>query len=302
VPLIENYISKAARQYEEKLGITFQIGISTQMPSTDTVAADEDNGLFRDESGLPVFRPGGHGALIENLNALKADIVLIKNIDNIVPDRLKTVTVRYKKILGGFLLKLQASIFDYLRRLEEESLNSDLISEIVRFCENDLKIVFPSSFRPLDLKGQQDFLKERLHRPLRVCGVVKNEGEPGGGPFWVEEEDGTQSLQIIESAQVDFRFEDQKTIWKSAGYFNPVDLACGLRDYQGNSFDLSRFIDRRAYLIAEKSQGGRALKALEHPGLWNGAMAHWNTIFLEVPIETFNPVKTVEDLLRKQHQ
>ncbi len=300
--LTANFIDTVKGKYEKQFGMTYEIGLSTQMSCTDTIAMGSANQLFRDESGALVFRPGGHGALIANLNALKGDIILIKNIDNVVPDHLKAITVLYKKILGGYLLKLQERIFDFLAFMEKRSVSPQLVEEVVRFCENELHVVFPLAFRSGDLYEKRRILIDRLNRPLRVCGVVKNEGEPGGGPFWVEENDGTQSMQIVESAQVDFGFETQRRIWQEAGYFNPVDLVCAVRDYRGEAFDLSRFVDCRTCLISEKSQSGRALKALEHPGLWNGAMALWNSVFVEVPVETFNPVKTIRDLLRQQHQ
>lgn len=299
--LIEDFIHTVRTEYEREYRVRFDIGISTQMNSTDTIAVDRDDRIFRDASGLPVFRPGGHGALLENLAALKGDIVLIKNIDNVVPDYLKAETVSYKKILGGLLLKVQSRIFAYLERLERGEADPALIAEIVRFCA-EIGVALPPEFEAVNPPAQIRILFEKLNRPIRVCGVVRNEGEPGGGPFWIDEDDGTQSLQIIESAQVDFRSEAQRKIWESATHFNPVDLACGVRDFRGDPFDLGRFIDRRACFISEKSQNGRALKALEWPGLWNGGMAFWITLFLEVPIETFNPVKTVEDLLRPQHQ
>ncbi len=299
--LLEECLRKVQPGYEQRHGVRYQIGLSTQSPSTDTIAVDQANRIFRDEAGAPVFRPGGHGALIRNLEALQGDIVLVKNVDNIVPDRLKATTVRYKKILGGLLLRTQERIFGFLERLERGA-DGPLIGEAARFCERELCTFFPDRFSGMDPDSRRLFLIDRLGRPLRVCGIVRNEGEPGGGPFWVDEEDGTQSLQIIESAQVDFRSAEQKALWEAASYFNPVDLACAVRDRRGQPFDLERFIDRRAYFISFKSQDGRELKALEQPGLWNGAMARWNTIFMEVPIETFNPVKTIEDLLRPQHQ
>jgi len=300
--LIEKHIDQVRNIYEKKYSVNYQIGFSIQLPSTDTIAVDKNDQIFRDDSGLPVFRPGGHGALIENLNVLSADIVLIKNIDNVVPDHLKSMTVLYKKILGGLLLKLQKQSFRYLELLEGGTPDQDLILEIVAFCKRDLNIILPDSFNLLSPEDKRSLLYNRLNRPLRVCGMVRNEGEPGGGPFWVQEEDGSQSLQIIESAQVDFRSEAQKMKWQNAEYFNPVDLACSVRDHKGQPFDLHQFIDYRACIITNKSQDGRELKALELPGLWNGSMAHWNTVFMKVPIETFNPVKTVEDLLREQHQ
>ncbi len=300
--LVEAAIKRIMPSYEERFQIHYEIGLSIQLRSTDTIAADSKNQPFRDKTGRLVFRPGGHGALLENLNALNGDIVSIKNIDNIVPDHLKDETVLYKKILGGYLVRLQGRIFNCLHQLADNQVRTDLLSRIAGFCEREINVVFPEDFEGLEPEMKKKVLADRLNRPLRVCGMVRNEGEPGGGPFWVKEEDGTKSIQIIEQAQVDFREDEQKRIWKSATYFNPVDLACAVRDFSGNPFDLRGFVDRRAFFIAEKSQEGRELKALEYPGLWNGAMARWNTVFLEVPIETFNPVKTIDDLLRKQHQ
>ncbi len=298
---VENYFSRVREYYENRYGVTFDFRLSAQLTSTNTIAVDMENRPFRDSGGILVFRPGGHGALLKNLNAIDGDIIFLKNIDNIVPDRLKEITVLYKKILGGYLVRLQEEVFEYLRLLFSEAMDEKFLSKVPRFCEERLNIVFPTGFDGFSDVEKKDFLIGRLNRPLRVCGMVKNVGEPGGGPFWVEEEDGTQSLQIIEMAQIDMGSEQQRKIWTSATHFNPVDLVCGVRDYRSEKFDLDRFVDRKAVLITQKSEEGRNLKALELPGLWNGSMAYWNTIFVEVPIETFNPVKTVTDLLRKQH-
>ena len=298
---VKNYFSHVREYYENRYNMVFDFRLSTQLASTNTIAVDMENRPFRDSKGILVFRPGGHGALLENLNVIDGDIIFLKNIDNVVPDRLKGVTVRYRKILGGYLIRLQEKIFRYLQLLSSEEIFEQLIFEAALFCEEKLNIVFPSGFNGISDVFRREIIFDVLNRPLRVCGMVKNMGEPGGGPFWVDEEEGTQSLQIMERAQVDITSEQQKNIWTSATHFNPVDLVCGVRDYRLNKFDLSRFVDRKTFSITRKSEEGRDLKALELPGLWNGSMAHWNTIFVEVPIETFNPVKTVKDLLREQH-
>ena len=299
--MVEDYFSRVRGYYENHYGLVFDFRLSTQHASTNTIAADMENRPFRDSGGMLVFRPGGHGALLKNLNAIDGDIIFLKNIDNVVPDRLKGATVLYEKILGGCLVRLQEVAFKYLQQISLDEIDEKLLSEAPRFCKEKLNITFPSGFSGLPGVERRDFIVGRLNRPLRVCGMVKNEGEPGGGPFHVEDEGGTQSLQIIEEAQVNMGSEDQKTIWRSSTHFNPVDIVCGVRDFRSKKFDLNRFVDKKAILITRKSQGGRDLKALELPGLWNGSMAHWNTVFVEVPIETFNPVKTVNDLLRKEH-
>jgi len=249
-----------------------------------------------------VFRPGGHGALLKNLITIEEDIIFVKNIDNIVPDRLKPETVLHKKILGGYLVKLREEIFHHLRFLNENEPNAKQLSEIAGFCRERLCVVLPSDFEIFSNRGKSDFVFDILNRPLRVCGMVRNEGEPGGGPFWVEEKRGGQSLQIVEKAQIDAESEEQKTIWESSTYFNPVDLVCSIKDYRGEKFDLGKYVDKDTCIVSNKSYEGKVLKVLELPGLWNGSMAGWNTIFVEVPSITFNPVKTVEDLLRDEHQ
>ncbi len=290
------------RQYEKAYDVTFDVEFSIQKPSTDTIAVDMNNEPFREENGKLHFRPGGHGALIENLNDVEADIVFIKNIDNVVPDRLKPETTRFKKALGGLLTSLREQAFEYLRILKSGDFESDNLEDIRFFAENDLNINIPDEYQSMSDTDRAAFLFKNLNRPIRVCGMVQNEGEPGGGPFWVKNSNGEISLQIVEGSQIDTSDESQKTILNASTHFNPVDLVCGLKDFEGNRFDLRHFVDAETGFISHKSKGGRNLKAQELPGLWNGAMADWITIFVEVPIITFNPVKTVNDLLRDQHQ
>ena len=298
---VGDYLSQVKGDYENRYDARFNLELSTQLPATDTIAVDMENRPFRNHDGSLVFRPGGHGALLENLNQVGGDIIFIKNIDNVVPDRLKPTTVIYKKILGGYLVILQKEIFRYLRLLYEDNrINEDLAKEIIVFCQKKLHITFPADFKDLSLRGRCAFICERLHRPLRVCGIVKNEGEAGGGPFWVDEGDGTQSLQIIEEFQIDKN--SQRHVWSAATHFNPVDLVCGVRDYKGCRFDLHRFVKRKAVGISQRPEKGRKIKVLELPGLWNGSMYFWNTVFVEVPLKIFNPVKSVDDLLREEHQ
>lgn len=262
LPLFRQHIAEHLQDFETKYGVRFDISFSEQLPSTDTIAANPDGTPFRDKEGKLLFRPGGHGALIENLGQQDADIVFIKNIDNVVPDRLKKDTVRYKQILAGVLVAEQKRVFE---RLQDPALT--------------------------------DEERQRLNRPIRVCGVVKNTGEPGGGPFLVRDADGSVSCQILESSQI-----ADPALMAQSTHFNPVDLVCAIRDYEGNAFNLPDYVDPQTGFISQKSKDGKELLALELPGLWNGAMAKWNTIFVEVPVSTFNPVKTVNDLLRPQHQ
>jgi hypothetical protein len=301
---VMDFIEKIKESYESRYDAILDVTVSTQKFSTNTISVDMENQPFRDDSGRIVFRPGGHGALIENLNDIDGDIIFLKNIDNVAPDRLKPLIVRYKKVLGGYLIGIQKEIFNFLRLLDSKNVDDDLIRDIFAFCSEKLYVDFPSDFHRLSLSEKCDFLFANLNRPIRVCGMVKNEGEPGGGPFWVNTmgEKKTSSLQIVEAAQIDSTSEEQKTIWSGATHFNPVDLVCGVRNYKSQKFDLRNFVDEKTYFISKKSEKGRELKALEVPGLWNGAMADWNTIFIEVPIETFNPVKVVDDLLRPQHR
>ncbi|HTT30518.1 MAG TPA: DUF4301 family protein [Solirubrobacteraceae bacterium] len=286
---------------ERRHDIRLEVGFSIQKRSTDTVAVDLHNRPFRTDRGTLLFRPGGHGALIENLYDLGGDIVFIKNIDNVVPDWLRADTLRWKKILAGLLVIIQRNIFDHLARLRGRS-EPAVVDTALRFAREDLGLSVPARFESSGVAEQQQRLIEALDRPVRVCGVVRNTGEPGGGPFWVRGRDGSLSLQIVESAEVDPARPEQEAIFRAATHFNPVDLVVGVRNQRGDRFDLRRFVDSEAVFIAHKSMDGRDLKALERPGLWNGAMAHWTTVFVEVPGSTFTPVKTVLDLLGPEHQ
>ena len=298
----EEAISKTKELYEKEFGIKLEISFSQQKPSTDTLAVDMDNEPFKNDDGSLVFRPGGHGALIENLNDLKGEIIFIKNIDNVVPDRLKEPTYLYKKVIGGLLMKLQEINFEFLESLEDGNLLDEELDKIRHFAEKELNIRITDAWEGYDNMEKIDFLFNKMNRPMRICGMVKNEGEPGGGPFWVVNSRDEESLQIVESSQIDFSNAAQKEIVAKATHFNPVDLVCGVRDYKGNNFDLLEFVDPETGFISYKSKDGRELKAQELPGLWNGAMADWITIFVETPLITFNPVKTINDLLRPQHQ
>ncbi|MCU6770606.1 Predicted ATPase/kinase involved in NAD metabolism [uncultured Bacteroides sp.] len=298
--LFAKLVDEKVAQYAAKYGVKYNISFSEQKPSTDTVAADMENKPFRDNGKL-LFRPGGHGALIENLNDLDADIVFIKNIDNVVPDRLKGDTVTYKKLLAGVLVTLQKQAFEYLQLLDSGHYRHDELENIIRFVQQQLHC------RKDDIKDMEDadlviYLRKKLNRPMRVCGMVKNVGEPGGGPFLAYNPDGTVSLQILESSQIDMNDPEKKAMFEKGTHFNPVDLVCAVRDYKGNKFNLVNYVDKATGFISYKSKGGKELKALELPGLWNGSMSDWSTIFVEVPLSTFNPVKTVNDLLREQHQ
>ncbi len=287
--------------YEKKYGVHYDVTYSCQKPSTDTVAIDSDGNLFREADGTLLLRPGGHGALIENLNDLVEEVVFIKNIDNIVPETKSATTIIYKKVLAGALLHLQQQTFDCLELLDRGSLSSDEIEDIIRFAKEDLMMDIPDFVTDYSDIEKIDYLYDKLNRPMRVCGMVKNEGEPGGGPFWVKNDDDEVSLQIIESSQIDHNNAQQEAIFQGATHFNPVDLVCGCWNYRGEAFNLTDFVDDNTAFVSNKSKDGRELKALELPGLWNGAMADWITIFVEVPIETFNPVKTVNDLLKPMH-
>ena len=288
-------------KYEQKYQVSFEISYSVQKPSTDILAVDLNNEPFRNADGELLFRPGGHGALLENLNEIDADLVFIKNIDNIIPDRLKEETIAYKELIAGYLLWVREKIFNFLNKAEEGLLSSEVVEEMIQFAQTNLMLSFPQSFHQSNQLEKINHLIQRLSRPIRVCGMVKNEGEPGGGPFWVSQENGQNSLQIVESSQVNLQDPQQNKIWHLATYFNPVDLVCSFRDHHGKKYQLTKYTDEKTGFISLKSSGGRNLKAQELPGLWNGSMAAWLTIFVEVPIITFNPVKTVNDLLRKEH-
>ncbi len=301
-PEFEKAVESVREKYENHFGVHFQVSYSQQKPSTDTIAVEMNNAPFRNEDGSLLFRPGGHGALIENLNDLKGEIIFVKNIDNIVPGRLRGTTYRYKKVIGGLLFRLQEQTFVYLDRLEDGNLSDKELDEIKTFAREQLNIFIPAAYEGYEKMEKIDFLFGKLNRPMRVAGMVKNEGEPGGGPFWVVNEEDELSLQIVESSQMNLKDAEQQKIVSGATHFNPVDLVCGVRDYQGNPFDLRDFVDPQTGFISVKSKDGRELKAQELPGLWNGAMADWITLFVETPLITFNPVKTINDLLRPQHQ
>jgi nicotinamide riboside kinase len=295
----DDAISKVKTKVEKQSKTAINIGFSYQKTATDTIAVDSDNAPFRNDSGELVFRPGGHGALIENLNALDADIIFIKNIDNVIQNHIESIAF-YKKALAGILMELQQQVFKYLNEIE--NVKEDVIEEIITFAKNKLNTEVIDDFSKFTLENKISSLKEILNRPIRVCGMVRNEGEPGGGPFWIRDLKGHSSLQIVETAQIDLQNPSQANMLIQATHFNPVDLVCGIKNYQGEKFDLTKFIDDKSGFIVEKSKNGKALKSYELPGLWNGAMANWITVFVEVPLITFNPVKTVNDLLKPAHQ
>lgn len=282
--------------------ITWIVGCSAQKPSTDTVAVTMDNSPFRDSGGNLLFRPAGHGALISNLQELQGDVVFIKNIDNVVPDHLKETSSHFKKVLGGLLVGLQDTLFAFVAQLESGEKSPGCLERITEWANQSLALTIPNGWSARTDSQKAQWLFSRLNRPIRVCGMIPNANHPGGGPFWVEQEDGTISLQIVESSQVDPGSPTQGQIFASSTYFNPVDMVCGVRDYQGRPFILDQFTDPNAGFITQKSFKGRELKAMELPGLWNGGMAKWHSVFVEVPRETFNPVKTVLDLLLPEHQ
>ena len=297
--LFQDLVNRKRDAVAAAYGAKLDISYSEQKPSTDTVAANPDNTPFRQADGTLLFRPGGHGALIENLNDIDADVVFIKNIDNVVPDRLKETTVTYKKLLAGILVSVQAQIYAYLDKLDKGTPDRKEMDQMLSYLEGTLCCHTGRTFTDDELAR---YLRTKFNRPLRVCGMVKNVGEPGGGPFRAYNPDGTVSLQILESSQIDMTDPAKKAMFEGGTHFNPVDLVCGLRDYRGKAFHLPDYVDAQTGFISHKSKDGRELKALELPGLWNGAMSDWNTIFVEVPLETFNPVKTVNDLYREQHQ
>ena len=299
--LFQRLIARVLPEAQDKYKITYNVSLSEQKPSTDTIAVDMDNTPFRTAEGKLLFRPGGHGALIENLNDLKSDIVFIKNIDNVVPDRLKADTVFWKQVIAGVLVDTQRKIFAYLRMLDSGNFSHDELEEIIRFVRHTLNSDVPG-LKYLEDTELHIFLKKMLNRPTRVCGVVKNVGEPGGGPFLAYNSDGSISSQILESSQIDQNNPEYMKMFKQSTHFNPVDLVCAVRNYKGEKFNLPDHVNPATGFISYKSKDGKELKALELPGLWNGAMSDWNTIMVEVPLTTFNPVKTVNDLLRPQHQ
>jgi hypothetical protein len=298
---MSDFVQRAQPRYERS-GTQYEITWSTQKSSTDTIAVTPHNQPLRDSNGNLLFRPAGHGALLENLHDLQGDLIAIKNIDNVVPDYRKESTYLSTQLLGGYLIDLQQQAFGHLELLAAQQADDALLQQISAFAQDKLSITLPDEFAQRPRDAQAEMLFTALHRPLRVCGVVPNTGEPGGGPFWVEQASGRVSAQIVETSQVETSVEEQRAILSSSTHFNPVHLVCGVRDYRGQPFDLRQFVDPDTGFISQKSYEGKPLKAMELPGLWNGAMAQWNTVFVEVPLSSFNPVKTVLDLLRPEHQ
>ena len=301
LPLFEKTVAEKCALYEQRFNVRYSISFSMQNPCTDTIAADSNNNPFREDDGSLLFRPGGHGALIGNLNQIDADIIFIKNIDNVTPDHLKDVTVTYKKVLAGVLVDLQEKIFGYLQLIESGDYTNKQVEEMIYFLQDELCVKNPET-KYLEDAELILYIKRKLLRPLRVCGMVCNDGEPGGGPFFAVNPDVTISLQIVEQSQLDKNNPETQKLYKAGTHFNPVDLVCAVKRPDGTKYHLPDYLDKHTGFISKKSKDGRELKALELPGLWNGSMSDWNTVFVEVPIDTFNPVKTVNDLLRPQHQ
>jgi nicotinamide riboside kinase len=295
----ESVVNSVKEKVEKESGITITTSYSYQNKATDTISVNLNNKPFRDENGKLVFRPGGHGALIENLNNLDADIIFIKNIDNVIQNHKESIAL-YKKALAGILIELQQQVFQYLNEIERAK--ESHLEEMISFAKSKLNVEILEDFSKYTLENKISYIKNILDRPIRVCGMVKNEGEPGGGPFWVRDSKGAISLQIVETSQVDLANAEQVKILADATHFNPVDLVCGILNHKNEKFDLTHFVDHNSGFIVEKNKNGKPLKGYELPGLWNGAMAKWITVFVEVPLITFNPVKTVNDLLKPAHQ
>ncbi|MGB3467983.1 MAG: DUF4301 family protein [Cyclobacteriaceae bacterium] len=296
----ESTVAAIKEKYEESYGVKYMVSYSIQKPATDTIAVDMENKPFRNEDNSLLFRPAGHGALIENLNELDADIIFVKNIDNVVPERIQQETYKNKKLLAGLLISTKDQVAGHLKTLQSAGPEDDF-TEIENFIFNDL-LIRDNRYATLTGAEKIEYLHSKLNRPIRVCGVVKNDGDPGGGPFFAKNPDGSVSLQIVETAQVDTNNANQNEIFSKATHFNPVDLVCSTRDVDGKPFNLLEYRDLNTGFITKKSKDGRDLKAQELPGLWNGAMSDWITIFVEVPVITFNPVKSVNNLLIEEHQ
>ncbi|URC14281.1 DUF4301 family protein [Flavobacterium sp. B183] len=299
--LFENQIKVLKEKIEKDSGVKIDISYSYQNKSTDSICVDAKNSPIRDKNNKLVFRPGGHGALIENLNELDADVIFVKNIDNVIQNHMDQIAL-YKKALAGTLIKIQQKVFGYLNAIEKGEILEKDLEEIVVFLSKKLNVELNSDYSKFTFENKISKIKSLLDRPIRVCGMVKNEGEPGGGPFWVMSSKGSVSLQIVEASQIDLTNKRQQEILASATHFNPVDLVCGIKNYKNEKFDLLQFVDQKTGFIVEKSVDGKLVKSYELPGLWNGAMANWLTIFVAVPLITFNPVKTVNDLLKAAHQ
>jgi hypothetical protein len=298
----EEQIQHTRNSLELEKGVEIAVDLSTQSPATDTMALREDGNPLRHAEGRLLLRPAGHGALLKNLQELDADVILIKNIDNVAHERLHSLSVHWKRVLAGYFGEIQEQIFALLEELETQPVSKPLLERGEAFLADTLTLELPTDLDLRDFGLRKQYLIDRLDRPLRVCGMVRNEGEPGGGPFWLPDSTGGQSGQIVEAAQIDFTSPEQMTIWQSSTHFNPVDLVCGLRDRHGQPYRLADFVDSTTSFVADKSYDGQPIRALERPGLWNGSMAGWNTVFVEVPSETFTPVKAVFDLLRPEHQ
>ncbi len=297
--MFEKRFSYALKHFLKNDDVDFQLGFSEQSEATSSIAINKKGKLVRDKSKLPVLRPGGHGALIYNLNALEADIIFIKNVDNVAPDTIKHETVRYKKFLGGVLYSLRTRVFEILERLDQTPApEGDEWQEIMDFVENKLYYKCKSTDKSKAIAE----IKLFLNRPMRVCGMVQNTSEPGGGPFWVKGKNGRKSLQIVEKNQINLDDEHINDLFEDSTHFNPVDIVCSIKDYKGNKFNLLNYRDEESGLVIEKTWEGKPIKSYEMPGLWNGGMSNWLTVFVEVPLITFNPVKELNDLLRMQHQ
>ncbi|MDI9356470.1 MAG: DUF4301 family protein [Chitinophagaceae bacterium] len=300
---IQAFVKQKQSFYEKKLDVQYEVSFSEQMPSTDTIAVDENNTPLRDENGNLIFRPSGHGALLHNLQNVDADIVFIKNIDNIVKEELKYETYRYQKIITTMLLELQSQVFKYIKALQNTSIPKENITNIFSFLENVIHVEVPATITLEPLKQQKKYILSKLNRPIRICGMVKNEGEPGGAPFLCyEKENNSSSIQIIEKAQIDENDTSQVSIFNQSTHFNPVFMVCALKDWKHKKFSLTLFRDENAGIITQKSLKGKISKTLELPGLWNGSMSNWTTICIEIPSITFAPVKKITDLLHKYHQ
>lgn len=299
--LFDQLENQLKSKIEKRSGVALSIDYSYQHRATDSVVVDENLKLAHNHNGELIIKPGGHGALIANLNTLDVDLVFVKNIDNVVQNHLQEVSL-YKKGLAGILLELQQRVFGYLRKMEQAVIDPLLMDEMIQFASQQLNIEFKKEIQKFTFENQIEEMKRVFNRPIRVCGMVKNEGEPGGGPFWVIDQKGKKSLQIVETSQINHSNAKQVEILKSATHFNPVDLVCGVKNFKGEKFDLSQFVDAKSGFILERTMGGQKIKSFELPGLWNGAMAKWITVFVEVPMITFNPVKNVNDLLKPAHQ
>lgn len=297
----KDLIASAGKVIAKRFGVKYKVDYSEQLPSTDMIAVDMNNEPFREKDGSILFRPGGHGALLANLNNVNADCIFVKNIDNIATEKLHETTITYKKALAGMMFALQEKLFGYIKKIDKEGASPRLVDEIVHFYKHELFTDFGSTFDALPLEKKTAYLRAKLDRPVRVCGIVKADGDKGGGPFFAVNPDASISLQIVESAQIDMDDPISKKIFESSTHFNPVDFALGVKSYKGKKFDLMKYCDPATGFISIKSKNGRDLKAQELPGLWNGGMSDWNTLCMEVPPETFNPVKSVVDLLKESH-